>query len=43
MSGATIPVGEFDYEMSTTRRLLERVPAEQGRWSIYGPTADEPG
>ena len=23
---------EFDQEMATTRRLLERVPSEQGQW-----------
>lgn len=27
-----IPLPEFDLEMATTRRLLERVPSEQGEW-----------
>lgn len=39
---------EFDQEMASTRRLLERVPTEKGEWkphvplpAIYGPSADE--
>ncbi|HEX7003217.1 MAG TPA: DinB family protein [Trueperaceae bacterium] len=31
MSSA-IPLPEFDQEMATTRRLLERVPSEKGEW-----------
>jgi uncharacterized damage-inducible protein DinB len=32
---AAIPLKEFDQEMATTRRLLERVPSEQGRWKPH--------
>ena len=28
-------VGEFDQEMATTRRVLERVPSEQGTWKPH--------
>jgi uncharacterized damage-inducible protein DinB len=35
MTGSAIPIEEFDYEMSTTRRLLERVPSEHGRWKPH--------
>ena len=30
-----IPLAEFDQEMATTRRLLERVPTEKGRWKPH--------
>ncbi|MGK7311623.1 MAG: DinB family protein [Candidatus Longimicrobiales bacterium M2_2A_002] len=30
-----IPLDEFDYEMDATRRLLERVPTEQGEWKPH--------
>jgi uncharacterized damage-inducible protein DinB len=32
---AVIPLPEFDQEMATTRRLLERVPSEQGSWKPH--------
>jgi uncharacterized damage-inducible protein DinB len=32
MSEPVIPLEEFDQEMATTRRLLERVPSEKGEW-----------
>lgn len=32
---AAIPLPEFDQEMATTRRLLERVPSEQGPWKPH--------
>ena len=32
MTTPAIPLAEFDQEMSTTRRLLERVPDERGEW-----------
>lgn len=35
MTPHAIPVGEFDTEMATTRRLLERVPSEKGRWKPH--------
>jgi uncharacterized damage-inducible protein DinB len=35
MSGPAIPLKEFDAEMATTRRLLERVPSEQGAWKPH--------
>ena len=35
MNRLAIPIEEFDAEMKTTRRLLERVPAEQGRWKPH--------
>ena len=35
MSQPVIPLEEFDYEMSVTRRLLERVPSEKGRWKPH--------
>lgn len=46
MTAPAIPLEEFDQEMATTRRLLERVPQDKGSWkphekSFYGPTADE--
>ncbi len=30
-----IPLEEFDTEMATTRRLLERVPGEKGAWKPH--------
>lgn len=30
-----IPLQEFDQEMATTRRLLERVPSEKGSWKPH--------
>lgn len=30
-----IPLAEFDQEMSTTRRLLERVPDDKGSWKPH--------
>ena len=30
-----IPLREFDQEMATTRRLLERVPADRGPWKPH--------
>lgn len=35
MSIAETLLPEFDQEMATTRRLLERVPGEQGRWKPH--------
>lgn len=32
MGKPAIPLAEFDTEMATTRRLLERVPDEKGPW-----------
>ena len=26
---------EFDQEMATTRRLLERVPSDKGKWKTH--------
>ncbi len=43
---------QFDREMATTRRLLERIPADKmesrphqksATMAFYGPSADEPG
>ena len=30
-----IPLKEFDVEMATTRRLLERVPSDRGEWKPH--------
>jgi uncharacterized damage-inducible protein DinB len=30
-----IPLAEFDQEMTTTRRLLERVPGDKGTWKPH--------
>jgi uncharacterized damage-inducible protein DinB len=30
-----IPLAEFDQEMRTTRRLLERVPSDRGEWKPH--------
>ncbi len=35
MSVPAIPLAEFDYEMATTRRLIERVPADRGQWKPH--------
>lgn len=35
MSAPIIPITEFDMEMATTRRLLERVPSEKGPWKPH--------
>jgi uncharacterized damage-inducible protein DinB len=35
MNHPAIPLAEFDTEMTTTRRLLERVPTEQGQWKPH--------
>ena len=35
MSRYAIPLEEFEYEMSATRRLLERVPSEHGEWKPH--------
>jgi len=35
MSFAATLLPEFDQEMATTRRLLERVPAEKGQWKPH--------
>ena len=35
MSQPIIPLAEFDQEMATTRRLLERVPSENGQWKPH--------
>jgi uncharacterized damage-inducible protein DinB len=35
MSSPAIPPDEFDQEMATTRRLLERVPDDRGPWKPH--------
>ena len=35
MTTPAIPLNEFDQEMASTRRLLERVPSEKGRWKPH--------
>lgn len=35
MASTAIPLKEFDQEMVTTRRLLERVPSEKGTWKPH--------
>lgn len=35
MSTPAIPLPEFDQEMATTRRLLERVPSEKRTWKPH--------
>ncbi|MGH7618362.1 MAG: DinB family protein [Gemmatimonadaceae bacterium] len=35
MNLALTPVPEFEQEMSTTRRLLERVPSDKGEWKPH--------
>jgi uncharacterized damage-inducible protein DinB len=35
MSAPAIPLKEFDVEMASTRRLLERVPTDKGTWKPH--------
>ena len=35
MTTPAIPLKEFDAEMATTRKLLERVPSEKGTWKPH--------
>jgi uncharacterized damage-inducible protein DinB len=35
MGKSAIPLAEFDIEMATTRRLLERVPDDKGPWKPH--------
>jgi uncharacterized damage-inducible protein DinB len=35
MSTPAIPLDEFELEMAATRRLLERVPSDQGAWKPH--------
>jgi len=35
MSAPAIPLAEFDHEMASTRRLLERVPGDKARWKPH--------
>jgi uncharacterized damage-inducible protein DinB len=35
MTAPAIPLEEFDQEMATTRRLLERVPGDKGSWKPH--------
>jgi len=35
MSTPAIPLKEFDLEMATTRKLLERVPEDRGMWKPH--------
>lgn len=35
MAAPAFPLSEFDREMASTRRLLERVPDEQGEWKPH--------
>jgi uncharacterized damage-inducible protein DinB len=35
MTAPAIPLKEFDLEMKTTRRLLERVPQDKGQWKPH--------
>ena len=35
MTAPVIPLKEFDLEMASTRKLLERVPTEQGLWKPH--------
>jgi uncharacterized damage-inducible protein DinB len=35
MTTPAIPLDEFDQEMATTRRLLERVPDDKGTWKPH--------
>jgi uncharacterized damage-inducible protein DinB len=35
MERMAIPLAEFDTEMATTRRVLERVPTDQGKWKPH--------
>ena len=35
MATPAIPLKEFDQEMASTRRLLERVPSDKGPWKPH--------
>jgi hypothetical protein len=35
MNGTAIPLHEFDEEMRTTRRLMERVPSDRAEWKPH--------
>ena len=35
MTAPAIPLAEFDQEMASTRRLLERVPSDKGTWKPH--------
>ncbi len=35
MAAQAIPLKEFDEEMASTRRLLERVPTDKGQWKPH--------
>lgn len=35
MPAPAIPLAEFDHEMASTRRLLERVPGDKARWKPH--------
>ena len=35
MTQLAIPIAEFEQEMATTRRLLERVPTDRGPWKPH--------
>jgi hypothetical protein len=35
MTESVIPLKEFDQEMASTRRLLERIPNEKGTWKPH--------
>jgi uncharacterized damage-inducible protein DinB len=35
MAASVIPLKEFDQEMASTRKLLERVPSEKGTWKPH--------
>lgn len=35
MNSPVIPIAEFDAEMATTRRLIERVPDEKAEWKPH--------
>jgi uncharacterized damage-inducible protein DinB len=35
MTAPAIPLKEFDQEMASTRKLLERIPSEQGTWKPH--------
>lgn len=35
MTTTAIPLAEFDQEMASTRRLLERVPTDKGQWKPH--------
>ena len=35
MTTPAIPLNEFDQEMASTRRLLERVPSDKAQWKPH--------